>query len=196
MQHNAFTEEILDQSLRAGGRLVGPVHEFALGDRLARVLVPYLFMVTNIFGMRFILDDFPDGSFYLCRVFHASAVAVLLVNLGCGFLVFLHLSLVSCHLLRPYEGAVFPSCKAPHEGCRKDDSYQEVFDTEELSAIGEEGSKIGLQTIVERYARCKYKEQDSLPDGKLSAFLHAYACDIQGTEEYDHRHDEMVGYHC
>ena len=34
---------------------VGPVHEFALGDRLARVLVPYLFMVISFVWQHILL---------------------------------------------------------------------------------------------------------------------------------------------
>ncbi len=66
---------------------------------------------------------------------------------------------------------------------------------EEVLAIGKEGGKVGLQSVVERNSCRKEEEENRLPNGELSSFLDADTCDIERREQYHHRHDEMVGYH-
>lgn len=50
-----------------------------------------------------------------------------------GFLLsrFLGFQFLACHLVRPYEGAVFPSAETPQQGGWQDDSQEKIFRSEE-----------------------------------------------------------------
>ena len=96
-------------------------------------------------------------------------------------------------LLGKHIGAVFPVGKQPHQTCRQEDGKEQVLGTEETLAIDKQCVYEYFHAITQRDTCCDDKEQYRLDNGHLSAFLHPLTWEIEGQNQQEHGHGEMVG---
>ena len=113
-----------------------------------------------------------------------------------GFLLsrFLGFQFLACHLVRPYEDAVFPSAESPQQGCWQNDCQEKMLRAEESLSVYEECRKENLQSVIERCAGCKDEIYHALPYLERMVMFHSETGYIECQDEQHHGDDEMVGH--
>ena len=193
VQLDALAENVLHQRRPSRSGDVGPSHEFSLHHGFSRMTVHDSLGLSGsphaVALGKDALIALPD----CCRVFQPGGVAECLYHVLPLSLKGILGHLLARHFLGPHEGVILPAGKSPHQGSRQDNRQQQVFRTEKLLSIHEEGIHENLQSVVQTHACRKDKEQHGLHDGQLPAFLNTFPRDIKRHDQQQHRYAEMIG---
>ena len=208
MQLDGFAHQIFYDRLCTGACGIRPVHKFTFHDRGTLLRTPLLFsfllsqllclldaVVLGFLGYLLSSDDLQAS---LDRVVCQRITGMLDLRhtLLSGFLFcrFLGFQFLACHLVRPYEDAVFPSTETPQQGGWQDDCQEKIFRAEESLSVYEECREEDFQSIIERCTGSKEEINHALPYLERMVMFHSESGYVERQDEQHHGNDEMVGH--